>query len=877
MSSPPNTVISCDFTDGNRKHAGARLGTRVKKKQHVEAGGREVAISNADKIYFPGNGFSKGEVLSYYAKIADFILPHLRERPLTLKRFPEGVSGNFFYEKNAPSHTPDWVKIFPVERTEGEGTIRYILCNDEATLLWATNLGDIEKHVLLGKAPKLQFPTSVVFDLDPGAPAGILEAGAVALHLKEIFDALGLACFVKVSGSKGLHLSVPLNTPTSYEVSQPFAKAVAELAAKQLPDKVTSTMAKKLRTGKVLIDWSQNSESKTTVCVYAMRANRPEPFVSLPVTWQELARAVKRGDENALQFPPDAALRRVKRLGDLFEPVLQLKQKLPASFLDAVAAAPPAKLSSWPRKSSRMRDKSLREYAAKRDPKATPEPQAGKPEREKRGETSAGRFVIQKHDASHLHYDWRLEMEGVLRSWAVPKGPPRRPKEARLAMHVEDHPLDYADFEGTIPEGNYGAGTVMVWDQGEYEDLSGNPAAAFHQGKMHLQMRGKKLKGEWVLIKDRREEDSEKWLLIKAGEALPLSAKADDTSAISGRSMAQIAKAKDRQWQSNRSKNGAKKATEPKFIPPMQCKPVKALPEGDAWHYELKLDGYRCLALKSGTQTRLFSRTGKRLDARFERILDAVRKIEGDFLIDGEVVAVDEDGRPSFQRLQDQGANGSALLFYAFDLLNREGEDICRKPLEERREALANLLRDVADPIRLTAQIEGSPEEILSAVRKLGLEGMIGKRAGSRYEAGERSGAWIKLRLDRAQEFVIGGYVPGGRTFDSLLIGLYKEGRLEYVGKVRNGFVPRTREEVFADLKKNKSERMPFVNLPEKRSSQWRAKPLDKERLKECRWVKPKLVCQVGFAEWTEGDRLRHCSFIALRDDKKAADVVRET
>ena len=492
------------------------------KKEQIEVEGRELTISNLDKVFYPESGYTKGQVIAFYSQIADAIIPHLRDRPLTLKRYPDGITGEHFYEKNAPKHTPPWVKRFAVPRSEGGPDINYVLCNDRATLLWATNLGDIEKHVLLARVPDVNCPTSIVFDLDPGEPAGILECGEVALHLKKVFEGLGLETFVKVSGSKGLHLAVPLNTPVTYEATQPFAKAIAELVTQQLPDRVVSEMAKTLRRGKVLIDWSQNSDFKTTVCVYAMRAKREEPFISMPITWQELARAVKRRDEKALFFTAAAAVKRIKRLGDLFAPVLKLKQKLPATFTRALAAGPTPKLSSWPRnrsKSGQDHDKSLREYAAKRDHTRTPEP-AARPVAAGERKKGIHRFVIQKHAASHLHYDWRLEMQGVLRSWAVPKGPPTKPKEARLAMHVEDHPLDYADFEGTIPPGNYGAGTVMVWDQGEYEDLTGNPAAAFHQGKMHVIMRGKKLNGEWILVKDRREEDSNKWLLIKAGTPL---------------------------------------------------------------------------------------------------------------------------------------------------------------------------------------------------------------------------------------------------------------------------------------------------------------------------------------------------------------------
>jgi bifunctional non-homologous end joining protein LigD len=231
-----------------------------------------------------------------------------------------------------------------------------------------------------------------------------------------------------------------------------------------------------------------------------------------------------------------------------------MKQKLPKTFTAALAAAPPPRLATWPKN----RDKSLREYAAKRDPAQTPEPYTDKAKKTS-SKKGVHRFVIQKHDASRLHYDFRLEMQGVLRSWAVPKGPPTKLREARLAMHVEDHPLDYADFEGTIPPGNYGAGTVMVWDQGTYEDITGNPAAAYHAGKMHLVMHGKKLRGEWIVVKDRRDEEGNRWLLIKAGEDLPpISTKRDDTSVISGRSMKRIAEDNDAQWQSHRAASSRK-------------------------------------------------------------------------------------------------------------------------------------------------------------------------------------------------------------------------------------------------------------------------------------------------------------------------------
>jgi bifunctional non-homologous end joining protein LigD len=400
------------------------------KKSVLEIDGRELQVSNLDKVMYPGNGFTKADVIDYYIKVGKFILPHLEKRPLTLKRYPDGVAAEHFYEKDAPRHKPDWVDVAEVPRKTG-GKIHYVLMNDLPSLVWAANLASLEMHVFLARAPKIQQPTSIVFDLDPGEPADVLDCARVSLWLKDLLEALQLKCFVKASGSKGLQLYIPLNTATSYEKTQPFARAIAELLEREHPDRVESQMAKKLRAGKVFIDWSQNSEFKTTVCVYSLRAKRETPFVSMPFTWEEVQKACKKDDASAFYYEPDAALERIGKLGDLFEPVLRLKQKLPGKveklLEDAVATVNP--LQEGPEGSkaaskSRLRgvgDRSLKAYEAKRDFRQTAEPA---PKKKSKREGAHPLFVIQKHQASRLHYDFRLEMDGVLKSWAVPKGRP---------------------------------------------------------------------------------------------------------------------------------------------------------------------------------------------------------------------------------------------------------------------------------------------------------------------------------------------------------------------------------------------------------------------------------------------------------------------
>jgi len=298
------------------------------KKTELEIEGRKLMVSNLDKVLYPEVGFTKANVIDYYIRIAPALLPHLHNRPITLKRYPDGVEGFFFYEKQCPSHRPTWMKTTKVPSRREEGHIDYCVMNDLPALVWAANLADLELHTFLHKGPAITRPTALAFDLDPGPPADIVLCCEVGLKLKAIFDALGLQSFPKTSGSKGLQVYVPLNTATTYEKTKTFAKALAERLEREHPDKVVSRMLKALRGGKVLIDWSQNDEHKTTVNVYSLRA-KSHPTVSTPVTWDEVANALKKGEAKLLEFESKDVLARFEKSGDLFAPVLALKQKLP--------------------------------------------------------------------------------------------------------------------------------------------------------------------------------------------------------------------------------------------------------------------------------------------------------------------------------------------------------------------------------------------------------------------------------------------------------------------------------------------------------------------------------------------------------------------
>jgi bifunctional non-homologous end joining protein LigD len=300
----------------------------MSQRTEIDVDGRTVQISNLNKVLYPEVGFTKANVIDYYIRVAPVLLPHLEKRPVTLKRYPEGVEGFFFYEKQCPSHRPGWIKTRKVPREHKEGSINYCLINDLPALVWAANLANLEFHTFLHTAPQLSRPTALAFDLDPGPPADIILCCQVALWLRKIFDALALQCFAKTSGSKGLQIYVPLNTAVNYEKTKPFAHAIAEALEREHPETVVSRMQKSLRKGKVLIDWSQNDDHKTTVCVYSLRA-KSRPTVSTPITWDEVESASKKKDATRLVFDSDAVLKRVKKSGDLFAPVLTLEQKLP--------------------------------------------------------------------------------------------------------------------------------------------------------------------------------------------------------------------------------------------------------------------------------------------------------------------------------------------------------------------------------------------------------------------------------------------------------------------------------------------------------------------------------------------------------------------
>jgi bifunctional non-homologous end joining protein LigD len=509
-------------------------------------------------------------------------------------------------------------------------------------------------------------------------------------------------------------------------------------------------------------------------------------------------------------------------------------------------------------------------YNKKRDFKKTAEPKG------KKGRAKGDSFVVQKHDASRLHWDFRLEMDGVLKSWAVPKGPSIDPDDKRLAVRTEDHPLGYATFEGTIPQGEYGGGTVMLWDQGRWIPEPGkDPRRTIEEGHLHFTLEGERMKGEWVMfrLKGRPGDRAENWMLKKVtddhvgpGETL---VEQCVTSVTTGRSMAEIAAGED-VWKSNRggSKGGPTKrkagAKPPPFRAPQLATLVDAVPTGPDWLFEYKYDGYRLLLSTGGGAATAWTRNGKDWSDKFRGIVKAAAALPAGCLIDGEAVALGKNGKPDFQLLQASLKGGHAdLAFYAFDLIVDRGEDISKLGNLERKERLAALLKSAPAPILYGDHVLAKGEALFDAICKEGGEGIIAKKASAPYR-GARARTWLKVKCIQRQEFVIVGWQASDkrRGFRSLHLAARDGKKLTYAGKVGTGFNAKSIEGLSAAMKPLEVDKPP-LDVP-------------RAALRGSHWIEPRLVGEVAFTEFTSDGVLRHPSFIALREDKPAAEVVRE-
>ena len=676
------------------------------KKTQVEVDGKRLELSNLEKVFYPKVGFTKAQVIDYYVRIAPALLPHLKNRPVSLKRYPDGVTGSYFFEKQAPSHRPQWVQTTPVESEDRR--IDYCMINDLPTLVWTSNLANLELHTFLHCAPKIKVPTMLAFDLDPGEGTDIVLCAQVGLWIRDLLESLGIQSFPKTSGSKGLQLYVPLNTPTNYDKTKAFAHALAERLESEHPDQIVSKMQKRLRIGKVFVDWSQNDEHKTTVTVYSLRA-KDRPTVSTPVSWEEVERALQKKDPKRLEFESHEVLERVEKNGDLFAPVLKLRQKLPS--LEALAGTPGSELAEPARPS-------------------------------------------------------RKSSKGKLESSDEPKRKRKTTKELTLAIR-EDRAASKGSGSQILPSADLSRPTIK------------------------------------------------------------------DSSAL-------------------------------RKLRPMLARSANAAFDDPEWIFEIKLDGYRALALVDPTGARLISRAGNELSSVYPTIIDNLVATNLTAVFDGEIVVLDESGVPRFELLQSyRTAHEGHLVYYVFDLLFLNGRDLRSQSLLRRKETLRQILNG-SEIVRYVEHVDGSGKAFFDLARDRGLEGIVAKKKSAAYLNGKRVDHWLKIKCRRVAEAIICGFTESRvnqNTLGALLVGVQigrsvpdRRGRptaiqLRYAGLVGTGL-----------------NRVPglLTRLRKLVTAKRQFKAVSKTDMPIC-WVEPELICSVEFQEWTKDGILRGASLLSLR------------
>ncbi|MBP3042081.1 ATP-dependent DNA ligase [Arthrobacter jiangjiafuii] len=855
----------------------ASSGAGLKQQETVNVDGHRLRLTNLDKVLYPETGTTKADVLSYYAAVAGALLPHSRDRPATRKRWVHGVGtpeepGQVFFQKNIDTSAPTWVKRFEIEHKTS--TNIYPLVNDLATLTWLAQSAALEIHVpqwRFGPRGKINNPDRLVLDLDPGEGVDLAQCAEVARLARDILADMGLDARPVTSGSKGIHLYAALDgQQTSSDVSA-VAHELARALEADHPDLIVSDMKKSLRKGKVLLDWSQNNANKTTICPYSLRG-RFTPTVAAPRTWEELE------DPHLAQLDYEQVM---QRLADHGDPLAGMDAgELDGDALEDGAGQAAAADPGTPDR--------LSKYRSMRDAGKTPEPVP-----EERAEPSDGNsFVIQEHHARRLHWDFRLEHDGVLVSWALPKGPPDSPNQNHLAVQTEDHPLDYGSFEGTIPKGEYGAGEVRIWDHGTYEPekwRDGKEVIAVLHGQSDggLASEGGADR-RFALIHTGGRGGANNWLihLMKHQPAPSAEPAPSPQEAVSAASAAPAPSAKTLPDTTDVSSAVAADATEngmPQVEPMLATLGTRADVNNDEeWAFEMKWDGVRAVVDVTPEGVRLISRNGNDMTAAYPELQELRSHLNGErAILDGEIVAVNKAGRPDFGLLQprmhltkrreiEAAAARTPVHLMLFDLLWLDGNSLMDLPYTQRREILEQAVEPAGDDghVQVPPALELSMDDAVEASKELGLEGVMAKRRNGTYSPGRRSKSWIKLKNSFTQEVVVVGWRPGkgnrASKIGSLLVAVPDGHDLTYIGRVGSGLSEKDLALVGGKLKKLARKTAPLDDVPAADAS-------------DAQWVRPVLVGEVTYSERTGTGKLRHPAWRGLRPDKKPSDVVVET
>jgi len=766
--------------------------------QITQVGKRKIELSNLGKVLYPDDGITKAQLIEYYLRIAPTILAHLKGRPLSLVRYPDGIGGESFFQKNRPDWAPDWIDhvTLGVEKKD------YVIATEEASLAWLANLACIELHQMHSRAPHFDKPDYITYDFDPPEGFQFARVAELALEFKEHLEGFGYHPFVKTTGRKGLHVVTPIEPKWTFADSFEAAKSAAQPFVESHGSALTLQIKKDYRAGKVLLDIYRNRQSQTIVAAYSVRGLPGAP-VSTPLNWEEL-----HSLESSKAFGLLTVPERVVENGDPWEAIAAYATSLHTKRTEAK----PAKKALAPAR-TRKTPEQLESYSKKRSFEKTPEP----PPKAITGRGSA--FVVHRHHASRLHYDLRLEQNGVLKSWAVPKGLPPRPGIKRLAVNVEDHPLEYVNFEGAIPKGEYGGGMMWKFALGRYEITKQKPDG------FYFRLQSRELTAEYRTYQT-----------------------------------------KDNQWLLERIDNPQTDwLRDP--IEPMLAKPADKPPDSADYLYEVKWDGLRALISLDEGEIRIRGRNGTDYTKQFPELLIPEQSFRAtSALFDGEIVCLQADGRPVFKNVihrMKQKSDGAIerakakfpAVCYVFDCLYLDGRPIVNEPLTRRREWLEDAIK--RDSAYRVSGVEEDGPAFFEAVKQMGLEGVLAKQRGSSYQPGKRSDSWLKIKARQTVECIIIGYTrgKGDRTasFGALHLAQKNADDLKYVGKVGSGFDEESLQAVAEELKQWKKIQRPIEE-----------KPLDDA---QSVWLESKLICEVQFASWTADGMLREPVFLRLRPD----------
>ena len=770
-----------------------------KNTQWTQVGKRKLELSNLDKVLFPEDGIVKAEVVAYYLKIAPTILHHIKGRALTMIRFPDGIHGESFYQKNRPEWAPDWVEFATLGTVEKD----YIVATEPAVLVWLANLAGLEIHQLHSRSPHFDKPDYMVFDLDPPEGYTFSNLLPIADDLRQHVEGYGYTAFVKTTGGKGIHICCPLAARQNFTEVFEAAQEIARPFVDRFPNDTTLHIKKEARKGRILVDIYRIRSGQSIVSPYSLRGRIGAP-VSMPLTWAELERVKK-----PVEYNIHTVVDKVLQDGDAWEGMGASAVELHTHRKTQVARPkklPPSKKHKTPEQ--------LESYKKKRDFEKTPEPA---------GVVLPGgdnNFVVHRHHASHLHYDLRLEQEGVLKSWAVPKGLPPRPGIRRMAVQTEDHPMEYLKFDGSIPKGQYGAGQMWIYALGKYQ-ITKEKKDGFY-----FRLNSKEMTGEYRM---HRTKDRE-FLLERVDEP-------------------QLDYVND-------------------FVEPMLSENADEPPKGDDYVYEVKWDGIRAMISWEEGKVRLHTRNRNEVTSRFPELLDGEKAFRAtNALFDAEIVSLDGAGKPVFKkvinRLMSSGESNilklsktSPCYCYVFDCLYLDGRSLVNEPLTKRREFLKDAIRSNT-PYRVSEFVEDGAS-LFEAAREHGLEGIMAKKRDSKYTSGRRSDCWYKIKVRQTCEVFIIGYTKGkgdrGITFGALHIAEKKGDTLHYRGKVGTGFDDATIKAIVKTLKDVKEIKKPDVvgTLFDPKISVW---------------LEPRVLAEVAYSKLTPDKMFREPVFVKLRLD----------